>query len=397
METRWIVLAGLVLARIAFAFQLQSVAVIAPGLMAGLALDALSIGTLVGLFMLPGVFLAIPGGMLGQRFGEHRVLVACLAAMTLGGVICGYADDYRWLWAGRLISGFGAVGLNVVMSKIVIDWFAGKEIATAMALFLVGFPIGIGLALVTLGNFASANAWPTAFLATAGFSLSALVVFVATYRPAVAATRGVQSVSSPSKGEIGMVSLAGIIWALYNAAYMVTLSFAPLYLVSRGMAPAQAASLMGIGVWVSILAVPLGGVISDRIGRPNLVIVTGALIWGLGLLLIIPWGSSLTLLVVLFAVTAVAGGVAAGPVVALASEVLRPKMRGTGMGIFYTWLYGGLAVGPMIGGYVSNLASDYVAPIYLIAGLTILMVFALGLFRNLQARGLPAALSLSQS
>lgn len=397
MEPRWIVLAGLVLARIAFAFQLQSVAVVAPGLMAGLGLDALSIGTLVGLFMLPGVFLAIPGGVLGQRFGERRVLIACLVAMTLGGAICGYAEDYRWLWVGRLISGFGAVGLNVVMSKIVIDWFAGKEIATAMALFLVGFPIGIGLALVTLGSFATADAWPTAFLATAGFGLSALIVFVATYRPADTATGSAESPSSLSRGEIGMVSLAGMIWALYNAAYLVTLSFAPLYLVSMGMAPAQAASLMGIGVWVSILAVPLGGVISDRIGRPNLVIVTGALVWGLGLLLIIPWGSSLTLLVVLFAVTAVAGGVAAGPVVALASEVLRPKMRGTGMGIFYTWLYGGLAAGPMIGGYLSNLTGGYVAPIYLIAGFTVSMVIALGLFRSLQARGLPAALSLSQS
>lgn len=396
MATRWIVLAGLIFARIAFAFQLQSVAVIAPGLMDGLALDVLSIGTLVGLFMLPGLFLAIPGAMLGQRFGERRFLAACLAAMTLGGAICGYAEDYHWLWIGRLISGFGAVGLNVVMSKIVIDWFAGKEIATAMALFLVGFPIGIGLALVTLGNLATADAWPAAFLATAGFSLSALVVFVATYRPADAAASSVESVLSPSWGELGMVSLAGMIWAIYNAAYMVTLSFAPLYLISTGMAPAQAASLMGIGVWVSILAVPLGGVISDRFGRPNLIIVAGALIWGLGLLLIIPWSNSLTLLVILFAVTAVTAGLAAGPIVALASEVLRPETRGIGMGIFYTWLYGGLAVGPMIGGIAANLAGDYVAPIYLITGLTVSLVCALGLFRNLQARGLPAAISLSQ-
>jgi len=61
MATRWVVLAGLVLARIAFAFQFQSLAVVAPGFVDQFALDALALGTLVGLYMIPGLFLAIPG------------------------------------------------------------------------------------------------------------------------------------------------------------------------------------------------------------------------------------------------------------------------------------------------------------------------------------------------
>ena len=103
MATRWIVLVGLVLARIAFAFQLQSVAVVAPGLIDDFALDVLSVGTLVGSFMLPGLVLAIPGSLIGQWFGERRFLIACLVAMTAGGVICGLAKDYQWLWFGRLV------------------------------------------------------------------------------------------------------------------------------------------------------------------------------------------------------------------------------------------------------------------------------------------------------
>jgi len=156
MATRWLVLAGLVLARIAFAFQFQALAVVAPGFVDQFSLDALAVGTLVGLYMIPGLFLAIPGGVLSQWVGERRFLIACLALIAAGGVICSLAEGYWSIWAGRLISGIGAICMNVVMAKIVIDWFQGKEIATAMALFLTGYPTGIAIALVTLGTLATA-------------------------------------------------------------------------------------------------------------------------------------------------------------------------------------------------------------------------------------------------
>ena len=94
--------------------------------------------------------------------------------MTFGGLLCGLAESYWTLWLGRLISGFGAIGINVAMSKIVIDWFAGKEINTAMAVFLSGFPVGIALALISLGHLATPDGWALAFHATSAFSFVAL-------------------------------------------------------------------------------------------------------------------------------------------------------------------------------------------------------------------------------
>ena len=184
ISRRWIVLSGLLVARLAFGFQLQSVSVLAPGLMQGLALDLVEIGTLVGLFMSPGLLLALPGGVISQKIGERRFLIACLLAMASGGLLCGLAEDYWTLWFGRLISGFGAIGVNVAMSKIVIDWFAGKEINTAMGIFLSGFPVGIALALVSLGHLATPDGWPAGLLSAAVFSFVALIVFLVTYKPA---------------------------------------------------------------------------------------------------------------------------------------------------------------------------------------------------------------------
>ena len=391
MATRWLVLAGLVLARIAFAFQFQALAVVAPGFVDQFSLDALAVGTLVGLYMIPGLFLAIPGGVLSQWVGERRFLIACLALIAAGGVICSLAEGYWSIWAGRLISGIGAICMNVVMAKIVIDWFQGKEIATAMALFLTGYPAGIAIALVTLGTLATPAGWSHAFLITGALGLAALIVFAASYRPAPGRAAVPSMALRPSAGEIGMVCLAGAIWALYNAAYIIIVSFVPLFLHSTGMAPAPAASVVGVGMWVAIIAGPLGGWLSDRLRRPTALIVTCVLIWGLGFTLVIPWASSLPLLLALVALISFIGNLPPGPIVALAGEVLRPQVRSTGMGIFYTVLYLGLALGPVIAGFVSDTTGNPAAPVYLIAVLAVLTVLVLGLFRVLQARGVPAA------
>jgi predicted MFS family arabinose efflux permease len=390
LATRWIVLASCIFARVAFAYQFQSLAVVAPGLIGEFGLDALSVGTLVGLYMLPGFFLAIPGGMLSQWVGERRFLTGCLAAMVAGALICAFASGYWSICVGRLLSGLGATGANVVMAKIAIDWFQDEEIATAMALFLAGYPAGIGLALVTLGTLATPEGWSHAFLITGALGFVAFVVFAATYRPAQLKTEGSTPAES-SMGEVGMVCVAGAIWALYNAAYTIVVSFVPLFLHSAGMASAAAASLVGIGLWVAIVAAPIGGVLADRSRKPNLLIVAGVLIWGLGLMLVIPWADSPLLLLTLIIVTAFIGSLPPGAIVALASEVLRPQARSAGMGIYYTWLYAGLALGPMLAGLVSNLTGDPAAPVYLIGVLALLTVIALGLFRALQARGFPAA------
>jgi MFS family permease len=395
MATRWLVLAGLVLARIAFAFQFQTLAVVAPGFVDQFSLGGLAVGTLVGLYMIPGLFLAIPGGMLSQWVGERRFLIGCLAFMAAGGVICGLAEGYWSLWSGRLVSGVGAIGMNVVMAKIVIDWFQGKEIATAMAIFLTGYPAGIAIALVALGTLATPAGWSHAFLTTGALAFAALIAFAVSYRPAKAQAAGPSIAVRPSAGEIGMVCLAGAIWALYNAAYIMIVSLVPLFLHSTGLAPARAASVVGIGMWVAIIAGPLGGVLSDRLRRPTALIVTCVLVWGLGFTLVIPWAHSGPLLTALVALVTFIGNLAAGPIVALAGEVLRPQVRSAGMGFFYTLLYMGLGLGPVLGGFVSDATGNPAAPVYLIAVLAVLTVLTLGLFRALQARGIPAVVAES--
>ena len=136
LSNRWTILGVLFIARISIGFQFQSVASVTPLLIADLGLNYAEIGTLIGLYMLPGVFIALPGGYLGKRFGDKRMCGTGLALMVVGGLILGISQSYSLAIAGRLISGIGAVLFNVVVTKMVTDWFAGK------AAFVRGFVTG---------------------------------------------------------------------------------------------------------------------------------------------------------------------------------------------------------------------------------------------------------------
>src|ERR1700753_2406181 len=131
-------------------FQFQSVAAIAPLLQSEFHSSLADIGLLIGLYFTPGVALALPGGAIGQRFGDKNTVLGALLLMLLGSLAMAFSGSWSGQIAGRLVAGAGGVLLNVQMTKMVTDWFAGKEIATAMSIFVNSWPAGIALSLLTL-------------------------------------------------------------------------------------------------------------------------------------------------------------------------------------------------------------------------------------------------------
>lgn len=382
LPTRWLVLIGLVMGRVAFGFGFQAMPTAAPGVAKALGLDAVAVGSLVGLFMLPGALLAFPGGMIAQRVGERRVIGYAFAMMVAGTMLIVLANGVWQLGAGRLVTGTGAILLTVVASKQVLDWFSGRELATAMGMFVAGFPVGVGLALFALGPLATAEHWRWAFAATAFVCAVSWAASVITHR-APATSVGVAAPGRVPLRDAGMIVLAAMVIATYNAAYLVMLGLLPLYLVSRGLSPAVAAGAMGAGVWVSILSIPLGGWVSDRVRRPNAIMVGGALFWAITMVLVIPTADSPGWLAVLLAFSSLLGALPVSVMMSLSAEVVPPKGRSIGMGIFYTTFYVVAALAPALAGTVVNATSEQ-AVVWLLAGGSLTALLWLALFRAVQ-------------
>ncbi len=385
LRNRWLILAVLFLSRTAMGFQFQSVAALSTFLITDLSLDYTQLGVLIGFYLLPGIVIAYPGGLLGQRLGDKRVVLVGLALMVVGGLLTGTSDGYATFLVGRLISGVGAVLLNVLLTKMTTDWFVGREIGTALALLVSSWPIGIGIALVALPWFAAAFSAATAFVATAVVSAVVLVLVAAIYRVPTAASNSPLTASRLDFGlslrEFGLVSLAGSVWALFNVGYIILVSFAPPLLIAQGASAGKAGFATSLASWTIIATIALGGVLLDRIGHATALMIASFAVLGPSMMLM-PVASSLGLIAFIGAV----GGMPCGAMVALPAEVLRPPSRGPGMGIFFTWYYVGMALLTSMAGHVRDLTRDPGAPLIFAGSLEIAAIAVLVCLRLLQHR-----------
>lgn len=384
LSNRWFILSVLFLARISMGYQFQSIGSVSPSLIKEFAIEYAAIGTLIGLQSLPGLFLSLPSGILGNRFGDKRVVLWGLLLMTGGTILVGISHSFSLAATGRLISGIGAILINVIMAKMVADWFAGKEIITAMAIYVNSWPTGIGLALVTQPAINSALSWSAVFHVSAITSAVGFVLMAIFYH---APTETDQIPTGPkpkiqlSGREIYLVTLAAIIWAFYNGAYIIVPTFGPPLLSSKGMVFAEAAVLVSFTNWLIIGSVPVGGWMAQKFRRPNTFMVLGFILFGSAMLLL-PFGSAIPLIILM----GIIGGIPAGPIMAMPAAVLRPESRAVGMGLFYTIYYGVYALMPPLAGLALDLTKSPASPLFFGAGLLFVSISVLVWFRVMQNR-----------
>lgn len=378
-SNRWFVLAVLFAARVTMAFQFQAVAALSPVYMTAFGVELSDIGFLIGLYLAPGLIFALPGGAIGRRFGDRRVIAFGMVLMLIGAAIMFVAQSWEGQIAGRLAAGTGGVLLNVLMSKLVADHFAGREIATAMGIFINSWPVGIAAALLILPIVAGAGGLMVALAAVAVSTLFGLLLFVLGSRGNSAA----DSETTASQRLLGVrlvaTIIAGAIWGAYNGALAMVFGFGPAMLVERGWSLAAASSTTSVTLWLVAVSVPLGGFLADRLGHRDIVMLTGFLAFGL-LLLVAPGTDNVYLVFILLGLCA---GLPAGPIMALPSAVLGAGTRAVGMGIFFTLFYAGVVFAPVTAGYLADQNGTASVAFYLGASLLTVCFAALFAFRAL--------------
>jgi predicted MFS family arabinose efflux permease len=364
----------------------QSIAAVGTFLIADLGLTYSQFGMLLGLFMLPGAIMSLPGGLLGQRFGSRPIALSGLALMAVGGIVTAQSAGFAPAGAGRVVSGVGGVLLNVALVKMVADWFTGREISTAMGIMLTSFPVGMALAVAALGHLATISSWRVSVHVTVAAAAVGFALMTWLYRdpPTARPARSQPPRAFRLSGQdLALSASVGLAWSLYNAGFFVLGSFAPAYFVTRGASVGDAGLIVSIGIWVSLISVPLGGYVADRLNRPNLVIVTGCL--GTAILMALmpslPWPA------LSFALMGLTFGLPPGAMMSLLPKALAPDRLSAGLGVYYTIFYLGIAGALPAAGLVRDLSGRPAAAILFAAAATAACTVALGLFRWIEQRG----------
>lgn len=382
LPQRWRILALLFLVRMTMAIQFQMVAALSPVIEDAFAVSLADVGILIGLYFAPGIFIAAPGGALGRYFGEKQVVLAGLGFMLIGGVMMTVSGDWSMQLLGRLLSGVGGVFLNVLLTKMVSDWFAGREISLAMAVFVNSWPVGIAVALIGLPVVAVSGGLTLAMGLVTGLIAVALLGLWAMYRAPRDGAQSAVAMSGSVRGALlRAVLVSGAIWGLYNAALAIVFSFGPQLFVSRGMGLAEAGSVTSIVLWCLAIMGPIAGTLADRSGRRLQIIALGNLSFAFFVVLSSVIGNSVACVVAI----GLSSGVAVGAMVSLPSLILPPVSRSLGMGLFFTVYYVCIAAGPMVAGQVSERVT-LAATFQLAAVLLVITVGLLPLFHWLSAK-----------
>ncbi len=381
---RWLMLLILFVVRLAMGFQFQSVASSSAQLVDSFGLSYAEIGTLIGFFLLPGVFIAIPSGALTRAVTDKNLLMLGAVAMAIGAWVMGSATDPTQLYAGRLITGVGGTIFNVILTKMVTEWFFEREIVLALSVMLAAWPSGIALGLLIHDPVASVYGWGWVMYLTGAAALASLLLTALFYRapplPLAVSDEPLRYGLPPR--ELVQMSLVGVGWALFNAAFILVVSFTPDALVAAGYGHRAAHSVTSLFMWTAMLSVPLGGRLLQSVKRVTLVLVA-LLLGSAATLVVVAMG---TLPEATLIVLGIISGIPAGALMSLSAEAVSRENRGPGLGIYYTWYYLGMTLVPPLAGWLRDASGSARAPVLLGSLLLVAVVGCVLGLRVLQSR-----------
>jgi len=111
-----------------------------------LELSNSQIGSILGIFLLAYVFLALPIGLIIDRIGIRKALLAGISVLSLSGILRAYASSYETMLLSVGLMGLAGPTVSVGVPKAVASWFHGEERGTASGIYGTGMFIGTATA-----------------------------------------------------------------------------------------------------------------------------------------------------------------------------------------------------------------------------------------------------------
>jgi predicted MFS family arabinose efflux permease len=260
-------------------------------LKAALGISDTQYGLLSGSNSLGAVLTIFVGGIIIDRIGSKRsmLLFGCLTALS--GLVMALAPSYQVMLAGRFLLGVGSEPLIVAVSTALVRWFKGRELA---------FAFGCNLTLARLGSVAADRSPEWASRIYAGQSVitplglaallglccvvGALAYFALEHyaRPRYALGKSGNTdklrLADLTSLSYGYWLLVGLSLTFYSAVFPFQSFATKFFIEAHGMPREQAGALLSYLPGLSMLLLPLLGLLLDRFGGRALMMWLGSLL-----------------------------------------------------------------------------------------------------------------------
>jgi predicted MFS family arabinose efflux permease len=248
-----------------------------PQITKDLAISNAQYGFLAGaVWVLSFGFMAVFLGSLADRFSRTKVIAVGILVWSVCTAASGAAQGFGQMVLARFFVASGEAALVPAAVSLLVELFRARRSGTAVGVFFMGIPLGIGLAFVLAGTVGSSLGWRGTFyvLGVLGVLIGLPTLLLKDDRgERPAGERGapfrqqVRKVWALLRGN-ATVSTTVIGFVLVHMAF-VGVAFAQLWLVrERGLDAASMAQKIGLmGLVFGVLGSVVGGVLSDRLAR----------------------------------------------------------------------------------------------------------------------------------
>src|SRR6185436_469860 len=335
------------------------------------ALSDTALGLLGTVFTLLYAVVGLPLGRLSDRMERRKILAAGVFLWSLLTALSGMARNFSQLIVARLGVGVGEATCSPASTSLIGDLVAPTMRARAVAIWMLGLPLGLGLANGAGGWILQSWGWRNAFYIAAVPGILCAVAAMMMHEPK-RGTREQHAVGArrrPGNPYLLVLSIPTMLWiivsgALHNFNMYALGSFVAPFLVRFHHMTFQNAGWVAAAVYgfSGIVGLMAGGALADRLYARR---VDGRLIVGCGAIVVCtplmfaglmrPSGDILGFSLLM--------GIGVGVMFAYYStvystihDVVEPSLRGTAMALYFCAMY---LLGASLGPVGTGLASDY--------------------------------------
>lgn len=349
-----------------------------------LGMSLVEIGVIWGIGSLPGIFTMLLGGMIGDRFGPKRILLAACLLAGLAGALRGLSADFTTLTITILLFGFIAPIIPMNVFKACSTWFPRRQLGLANGVISMGMAMGFMLGSMVSATVMSPllGGWRHVLIF---YGLLAITISIPWYflRPAPTVTAAAGSVAVRKSLRQTLVYVAGfkklwlLGWTIFGVGGCIqgTLGYIPLYLRGQGWPEASADGALSAFHLMSMFFVVPIALWSDKLGSRKKILMLAVLMIISGVSLLSVAGGALVWVAVGIAGMVRDGFMAVFFTMILETDGVGTTYAGTASGLVMVFSGLGSVLAPPLGNSLATVAPGL--PFLLWAALALLGLFGL--------------------
>ncbi|MDT0507114.1 MFS transporter [Novosphingobium sp. MMS21-SN21R] len=170
---QWIAVALMIALNALDGFDVLSSAFAAPGIAKEWGIQRDALGVVLSMELIGMGFGSILLGGAADRFGRRPTILGCLIVMATGMWLATTSQSPSGLALWRFVTGLGIGGMLAAINAVTAEFSSLKGRSLAMALMVIGYPIGATVGGIIAGNLLKGGDWRLVFefgaIATAVF------------------------------------------------------------------------------------------------------------------------------------------------------------------------------------------------------------------------------------